>query len=131
MPRIRSVKPEFFRHELLNQLEEDNPGLRIMSVFCGLWCQCDKQGVFPYKPKSLKLDILPFVTYDIAETMRILEKNGFIERFTSEGKEYAFIPTFHTHQRISGEECKQSPKYPEPPRKQEGSTEEAFEKQAG
>lgn len=132
MARIRSVKPDFFCHELLNQLEEENPTLRVMLSFEGLWNQSDKQGVFPYKPKTLKLGILPWVNYDLAVTLDLLAKNGFIKRFNYQGKEYGYIPSFPTHQRISGEEAKQAPRYPSyDMRDIEPTTTEAEEKQEG
>ena len=139
MSRIRTVKPDFFRHELLNELEDAHPELRVMLVFSALWTQCDKQGVFPYKPKVLKLDILPFVEFDIAKSLELLVENAFIQRFEADGRQYGYIPTFHDHQRIIGEEAKQTPKYPEynaqtrkeAGQKQEGSRSEAGQKQEG
>jgi hypothetical protein len=54
MARIRSVKPEFFRHEQLQDLEFNHPGMYPMFVFEGLWNICDRQGVFLYKPRQIK-----------------------------------------------------------------------------
>jgi hypothetical protein len=71
----------------------------------------------------------------MSETLKILLEHEFIYKFSSNGNEYGFIPTFTKHQRISGEEAKQAPKYPAPPEnimaKQEGSSGEAEEKQEG
>lgn len=96
MARIRTIKPEFFRHEGLQDLEAENPHLRPMLVFAGLWCHADRNGVFPWQPRQIALDILPFLWSDnrgteISEALTILEAEGFIERFEAEGKTWGFI----------------------------------------
>jgi hypothetical protein len=136
MARIRTYKPEFLRHELLQELEMKNQGKYPMFVFLGLWSVCDKQGVFPWKPKSLKLDIYPFLEFDMEETLLILKEAGFIRRFVSkeDGEVYGHVINFEKHQRINGNEAKDPAKYPNPEEasgKQSGSTEEALGKQEG
>jgi len=113
--RIRTFKPEFLRHEELQELEGKHLGKYPMFVFMGLWSACDKQGVFPWKPKLLKLDIYPFLEYDMAETLCILLENGFVEKFeTGDGREWGFVPNFEKHQRITGDEGKHPARYPSP-----------------
>jgi len=86
-----------------------------MFVFMGLWSACDKQGVFPWKPKLLKLDIYPFLEFDMKETLGILLDNGFVEKFeTADGKAWGFVPNFERHQRITGDEGKNPARYPSP-----------------
>lgn len=132
MARIRTIKPEFFRHEELQAAEVGHPGEYPMMVYAGLWTQCDKQGVFPWKPKILKLDILPFLAFDMAKTLELLESIELVYHFEADGKEYGCIPTFRSHQRINGEEAKQQPRYPFPvPPTKEGSTKESGQKQEG
>jgi hypothetical protein len=101
MSRIRNVKPEFFRHEGLQDLEIKNPGKYPMFVFEGLWTKCDRNGVFEWKPRSLKLDILPFLNFDMEETLKILETEGYVKRYCVDGKEYGIVPTFLKHQKPS------------------------------
>ena len=72
MARIRTVKPDFFRDEDLQDLERANPGKYTMLVFEGLWGHCDKNGNFEWKPRTLKLDILPFLDFDMADTLEVL-----------------------------------------------------------
>jgi len=116
MARIRTFKPEFLRHEELQELENKYHNDCPMFVFLGLWSVCDKQGVFQWKPKSLKLDIYPFLEYDMEKTLSILLDNGFISRFeTEDGNVYGFVINFEKHQRITGDEGKNPPKYPAPP----------------
>jgi hypothetical protein len=121
MARIRTIKPDFFRHELLQQLESSHPGKHPMLVFCALWGHCDKNGVFQLRPRHLQLDILPFLKFDIAETLQILEKHKLMARFKAKDSEwYGWIPKFTDHQAIGGKEAQAPAKYPEPPRELKG-----------
>lgn len=119
--RIRTVKPEFLRHEELQDLEVSHPGKCPMLVFEGLWMASDKNGVFPWRPRILKLDILPFIPFDMADTLDMLASSGLIVRFESDGKAFGHIPTFGEHQRINGSEVKNPSRFPDPPK---GSTED-------
>ncbi|GHT52929.1 hypothetical protein FACS1894106_2740 [Spirochaetia bacterium] len=114
MSRIRNVRPEFFRHEGLQDIEKQNPGKYPMFVFEGLWTKCDRQGVFEWKPRSLKLDILPFLDFDMSESLAILLKAKYIKKYIVEGKEYGIIITFLKHQKISFAEQKNQNVYPLP-----------------
>ena len=115
MPRIRTIKPSFFRHGDLQDLETDNPGAHVMLVFAALFGHCDKEGRFLWSPRDLKLDILPFINYDLDASLVLLREAGQIYRYKSGEKYYGFIPTFKEHQRINGKEATDPPKYPEPP----------------
>jgi hypothetical protein len=86
-----------------------------MLVFAGLWGHCDKAGRFEWKPRHLKLDILPFLPFEMAQTLELLEAHGFIKRYSVAGKEYGCIPSFSEHQRIGGKEAQEPGKHPEPP----------------
>lgn len=132
MARIRTVKPSFFRHEELQELEVQNPGSYIMLVFQGIWTLSDSKGRFLYKPRQMKLDILPFIPFDFESTLKILEMNGFIEVYEVDGVKYGRVPTFLEHQRLTGKESLEGEKYPDPngetEGKQQGSTGETPEK---
>jgi hypothetical protein len=132
MARIRTVKPEFFRHEVLQELEINNPQKYPMFVFAGLWCHCDKNGVFEWKPRTLKLDILPFLDFEMQDTLNILLEARQIIKFAINHKEYGIIPSFRKHQRINGKESQEDSKFPLPDNhldieKQWGSNGEATE----
>lgn len=135
MARIRTVKPEFFRHEELQDLEMDHPDLRPMLVFEGLWSQCDKNGVFEWKPRTLELDIIPFIWRktgkQLDDSLMILREGGFVKQMEYEGKLYGFVPSFKDHQRITGKEATEPPKFPEPAEMIEVSTGETLGKQSG
>jgi hypothetical protein len=96
--RIRTIKPGFFRHEALQELESLHPGAHAMLVFAGLFTASDRSGRFEWRPKQLKLDILPFLEFDMAKTLELLETFNFIIRYESGGKSYGYIPTFLEHQ---------------------------------
>ena len=112
MARIRTVKPSFLRHEKLCDLESENPGQYVMMVFMGLWMLADSKGRFEYKPRSMKLDILPFIDYSIQQTLDILEEAEFIRTYTVDKNKYGVIPTFSEHQRITGKEATDGEKFP-------------------
>lgn len=128
MARIRTIKPDFFRHELLQDLEIKYPGQYIMLTFVGIWAQCDSNGVFPWRPRLLKLDILPFIPYEMEDTLNILVSATMILKFESDGKFYGHVPTFCRHQRLTGKEAQDGRKYPLPP---QDNTWESVEKQTG
>lgn len=127
MARIRTVKPEFFRHEGLQDLAAAN-GAHVMLVFAGLWGHCDRAGRFEWRPRQLKLDILPFLEFDMGEALSALEGAGFIQRYEVDGKVFGLIPSFADHQRFSGKEASEKEKHPAPPVKQRGSAGEALGK---
>src|SRR3954467_19530 len=112
MARIRQTKPEVFRHEGLQDLEVSHAEFRPMLVFMGLWNVADNAGRFEWKPKHLKLDILPFVPFDMAESLEILRSHGFISRYQVGGRAYGLVVNFSKHQRLSGKEAKMPAKYP-------------------
>lgn len=114
MARIRTIKPEFFRHERLQDLEADNPGSCVMLVFAGLWGHCDKAGRFEWKPRMLKLDILPFIDFDMGSTLALLCEAGFVRKYAIDGKQYGEIRSFEKHQRINGKEAQEPEKHPAP-----------------
>ena len=114
MSRIRTIKPQFFRSEELCDLEDKYASLRPMLTFAGLWTVCDKNGVFLYKPRTLKLDILPFLDYDIKLTLELLEKHGYIKTFFVDEVKYGHVVNFSEHQRINGRESLEESKYPNP-----------------
>ncbi len=96
-----------------------------MLVFIALWGHCDRRGVFPWQPRQLALDILPFVWkermgVELQQSLELLESAGFVQRFEAEGKAWGWVPGFSEHQRISGKETNSALRYPGPPQAQEG-----------
>lgn len=112
MARIRTIKPEFFKHEELHHLELET-GLPVRLAFVGLWTQCDREGRFRWQPRVLKTDILPFDDCDFSLVLDALHAGGFIQKYEAGGKWYGCVPTFHSHQTVNHREAES--KIPEPP----------------
>jgi hypothetical protein len=105
MARIRTVKPELFRHEELFEAEK-RTGLPLRLAWIGLFTVADKEGRFKWRPRSIKCDILP---YDETDPSRILDEfvtMGLLIRYRDgEGAEYGAIPTWKLHQRPRNDEA--------------------------
>ena len=114
MGRIRTIKPEFFRHEELFEAEKKS-GLPLRVAFAGLFTVADREGRFKWKPTVIKFDVLPYDDVDMELVLYILWEKGFIRRYNVDGKEYGVIPSFKDHQAINNKEAK-SNLPPEPER---------------
>jgi len=114
MARIRTVKPEFFKHYDLFKAEKETR-LPIRLAFQGLWLCADKEGRFKYNPTHLKLDVLPYDEVDFKVILAALEAYGFILKYSADGKKYGWIPTLKDHQRFNGTEAKAESRLPAPP----------------
>jgi hypothetical protein len=114
MARIRTVKPEFFKHYDLFKAEKETK-LPLRLAFQGLWLCADKEGRFKFNHTHLKLDILPYDDVNFKVILAALEAYGFILKYEVRGKKYGLIPTLKDHQRFSGTEAKAVSALPEPP----------------
>ena len=103
MARIRSIKPDFFRHSGLYRLEVET-GLPIRVAFAGLWTAADRAGRFKWDPDTLKLDALPFDQVDFSRVLDALATRGHIRKYVSNGREYGWIPSWDEHQVINNRE---------------------------
>ena len=103
MGRIRTVKPELFKHEDLFDLEQQS-GLPIRTAFMGLFTCCDKEGRFKWRPRALKLDILPYDELDFSRVLDALMTRGFVVKYEANDEFFGFIPTFSKHQVINNRE---------------------------
>jgi hypothetical protein len=101
---IRTVKPDFFRHEGLYELEK-RVKLPVRLAFEGLWCAADREGRFEWKPRHLKLDILPWDEINFAAVLDALHGAGFVLRYRVEDREFGVIPSFSEHQQINNKEA--------------------------
>lgn len=100
MSRARYLKPTFFTNERIGELA---PLERL--AWQGLWCQADRDGRLKDRPKSLKIEILPYDDCDFEAILGSLEAAGFIVRYEVDSERYIGIPSFPEHQ---------SPHYKEP-----------------
>lgn len=103
MARIRTIKPEFFKHEALFDAEAET-GLPLRLAFAGLWTQCDREGRFVWRPRQLKTDVLPYDDIDFSRVLDALATRGFVVRYTSAGVDYGYIPSWHKHQIVNNRE---------------------------
>jgi hypothetical protein len=101
--RIRTVKPSFFLHEELYDLEQET-GLPIRLAYAGLWTQADREGRFRWRPRELKTQILPYDEVDFSRVLDALSGRAFITRYQVGGQDYGVIPTFLRHQVINNRE---------------------------
>lgn len=97
MARTRTVKPTFFKDAELYDAEVQY-GLPLRLAYEGLWCQADREGRFLWKPRELKLDILPYDPVDFDRVLNALAEAGFIERYEVDGRVYGLIPNLKRHQ---------------------------------
>ncbi len=103
MSRIRTIKPEFFTHEDLFEAELST-GLPLRLAYAGLWTQCDREGRFKWRPRPLKVAIMPYDDVDFSRVLDALRTRGFIVKYTSENGEYGCVPSWHHHQVINNRE---------------------------
>jgi hypothetical protein len=101
MPRIRTIKPEFFKHPGLSELP-----IAARYFFAGLWCQADRDGRLKDRPRLLKLEIVPWDDVDPESLLAQLASAGFILRYAVDGESYISIPHFAKHQRPHPREAK-------------------------
>jgi hypothetical protein len=104
MARIRTVKPELFKHEDLYDLES-SCGLPVRLAFIGLFTCCDRDGRFKWRPRTLKLDVLPHDDIDFSRVLDALASRGFVRKYAVAGEEYGCIPSFAKHQVINNREA--------------------------
>lgn len=103
MPRIRTIKPEFFFNEELVELEEEY-GLPIRLAYIGLWTQCDREGRFEWKPKRLKAQLFPYEDIDFSRVLHALTTREFLKKYGENGGIFGFIPGFLEHQVVNNRE---------------------------
>lgn len=103
MGRIRTIKPEFFKHETLFDAEAET-ALPLRLAFAGLWTACDREGRFEWRPRVLKLDVLPHDDLDFSIVLESLEAHGFVVRYEVDGRVYGYIPSWSKHQAINQRE---------------------------
>lgn len=101
--RIRTIKPEFFTHEALYDLEVETK-LPLRVAFAGLWCAADREGRFQWRPRRLKVQILPYDSCDFSRVLDALATRGFVVKYASGNDEFGYIPSFATHQVINNRE---------------------------
>lgn len=99
MARIRTIKPEFWKHEDLCALPESTHMLAAQ-----LLNYADDEGYFNANPALVKAECSPLrePSVSIPESLRSLQTMGYIDLGSDEkGKRYGRICHFAEHQRVS------------------------------
>lgn len=94
MARIRSIHPGFFTDEAIVSA---SPLAQIFLI--GLWTQCDDQGVFEWKPLTLKMRILPATNCDVAVLLAELAALDVIKQIDVGSLKYGLVRNFRKFQR--------------------------------
>ena len=100
MPRIRYLKPEFFKDEDIAELT-----FAARLFYEGLWVLADKAGRLEDRPKRFKAEIFPYDNLDVTEFLDVLSKpkpasgKPFIHRYVTDGQRFIQILTWADHQR--------------------------------
>lgn len=108
--RIRTIKPEFFKHDVVASL---NPLTRLL--FVGLWCMADCAGRLEDRPARIKVEVLPYDSdADVDAMLDALHDVGLIVRYRADETGCIQVASFRAHQRITGKEAETVSRFPVP-----------------
>lgn len=99
MARIRTIKPEFWKHEALSALPEATHMLAA-----ALLNYADDHGYFNANPKLIQSECCPLrkPSVSLPESLRRLHEIGYLKlRITTDGRVVGHVVEFSTHQRVS------------------------------
>jgi hypothetical protein len=97
MARIRSIHPGLFSDENFMRLTVECP--IAIPLLLGLWTEADDDGIFEWKPLTIKAKTLPAAAVDIDALLDILLSLNFVMRYEVSGRSYGAIRNFKTWQR--------------------------------
>jgi hypothetical protein len=104
MGRIRTIKPEFFKHSGLFDLEQKT-GLPLRVAFSGLWTIADREGRFKWRPREIKVDAFPYDDCEPSHVLDALVAGEFIVKYACGSGEFGYIPSWKSHQFINNREA--------------------------
>lgn len=114
MARIRTLKPEFFQNE---DLADCSAHARLLAI--ALLQLADSEGRFRWIPMQVHAHTFPFESDLNIESLALeLEQAGYFSRYEVDGRQFAEIPNFLKHQRLTGKEAQVKSKIP--PREAKG-----------
>jgi hypothetical protein len=94
MARIRSIHPGLFTDEAFMTA---SPHARLLII--GIWCEAWDDGVFEWKPLTLKARLFPVDAVSVPDLLAELVALGFVKQFDASGKQYGAIRNFQKYQR--------------------------------
>ncbi|CAB3758500.1 hypothetical protein [Paraburkholderia humisilvae] len=110
MPRIRTIKPEYWTNP---QVCRCIHAARLL--FIGTWSFADDHGNLPRDPEKLKMQVFPSMHdsgIDVESLITTLIAQGLLMEYSSaDGQRFLHIPTFTKHQVINRPS---KPQYPQP-----------------
>jgi hypothetical protein len=110
--RIRTIKPEFFNHEAIFELEKSTK-LPLRLAYIGLWCAADREGRFKWEPRRLGVQIMPYDGVDFSRVLDALATRAFVVQYRVNDVCFGLIPSFIHHQVVNNRES--ASVLPEPP----------------
>jgi hypothetical protein len=99
MARIRTIKPEFWKHENLSALPE-----AVHMLAAALLNYADDEGYFNANDKLVRAECFPLrePSVSVHDGLTQLVKAGYLRLGTgADGKRYGHVVTFEQHQRIN------------------------------
>lgn len=94
MARARNIKPGFFKNEVLGVADP-----LYSLLFEGLWILADRAGRLEDRPLRIKGEVFPYRDgLNVDAMLNWLESNGFIRRYTAQGKKCILVLEFVKHQ---------------------------------
>ena len=94
MARIRSIHPGLFTDEAFASLSMP---ARVMLL--GIWTEADDQGVFEWKPVTLKMRIFSADNLDVVPLLGELARADAVREFSFEGKPHGAVRNFCKYQK--------------------------------
>lgn len=98
MPRIRSIKPQFFTSEAVAELS-----ISARLTWIGLWTHCDDHGRCLHNVKLIRAAVYPlddFTVEDITDDITELIDGGRLEPYTVDGRDYLQVTNWTEHQKV-------------------------------
>ena len=94
MARIRSIHPGLWTDESFMSV---SPFARLL--FMGIWGECDDNGVFEWKPLTLKMKVLPADNIAVPDLLAELSSFSLLKQFSENGKSVGAVRNFCKWQR--------------------------------
>lgn len=94
MARIRSIHPGLFTDEAFMTASAH---ARLLII--GIWCEAWDDGVFEWKPLTLKARLFPADMVSVADLLSELAALEFVQQFEADGKKFGIIRNFQKYQR--------------------------------
>lgn len=94
MSRIRSLHPGLFTDDRYMALS-----FPARELIKGIWCEADDQGVFEWRPLTLKARIMPADSVDVGELLDELVAGKFVTRFEYNERSFGAVRNFRQFQR--------------------------------